>query len=543
MLFSSCFRCKESNERLPLSSLCDGKFDCLDFSDECNSKCRKEIINSIWLRIFSWTIGVSACILNGIIVYKNAVSIPSTGSFASLLNKTLILIIASGDLIQGVYLLAISYIDITSRNYCENQFNWLTSQSCATIGVLSTLASQLSLFSMSILGLSRLVRMTSISIGGDVSRKAIISLVAIVVMITGSSLVIAVIPLLPKLENFFVNGIYYPNNRLFIGAVSKPHHLEILQGYYGRLRGKYISWHAISNLVDNMFSSDYSAINRKTLHFYGNDGVCLFKYFVTPTDPQRTFSWAILAVNFVCFMAITASYIFINFVSITSTNQFRESAQMKHIRQRNTRLQRKISFIIATDFLCWVPFLIMCFLHSLLVIDASNYYSFFSIVVLPINSVINPLLYDDSISNIIRKISGIRTVTLYEKSVFILDTIARRKMSTVTGPTSKINSTTARNGSVFVNRGKFDIELQGRMSTESTMRVLADLAVDSKITLARKSNVISPNVGTSSETEPSTTSNDSSGREKVYEETQLGDADSIEATKDDDSEQSNDDEK
>ena len=63
---------------------------------------------------------------------------------------------------------------------------------------------------------------------------------------------------------------------------------------------------------------------------------------------------------------------------------------------------KRIAIIISTDFLCWVPFIVVCALHSLDIIDATPWYSLFSMVILPINSVINPLLYDDVVANALR---------------------------------------------------------------------------------------------------------------------------------------------
>ena len=125
----------------------------------------------------------------------------------------------------------------------------------------------------------------------------------------------------------------------------------------------------------------------------------MFKYFVTDQDPQRMFSWTILAVNFICFLFISTSYFFITIMSVSSS----KSIVNKQINNRNRRLQRKISIIIATDFCCWIPFVVICCLHSLSVMDATPWYSLFSIVILPINSVINPLLYDSTLSQYISR--------------------------------------------------------------------------------------------------------------------------------------------
>jgi hypothetical protein len=63
------------------------------------------------------------------------------------------------------------------------------------------------------------------------------------------------------------------------------------------------------------------------------------------------------------------------------------------IRKNKQKLQMKIGLIILTDFLCWIPFIAVCYLHYSELIDATSWYTNFSIIILPINSTINPLLY------------------------------------------------------------------------------------------------------------------------------------------------------
>ena len=150
-----------------------------------------------------------------------------------------------------------------------------------------------------------------------------------------------------------------------------------------------------------MFSHDYPErdFTRTTtkVGFYGNDGVCLFKYFIRSSDPQKAFVWSTLVLNFICFGVISVCYIVISIVSAKSSNRVATRENNEQARQRNRRMNRRISIIITTDFLCWVPFIIMCMLHYFEVLDATPWYSIFSMVILPINSVINPLLYNDII--------------------------------------------------------------------------------------------------------------------------------------------------
>ena len=119
--------------------------------------------------------------------------------------------------------------------------------------------------------------------------------------------------------------------------------------------------------------------------------MCVFKYLVTSTDPQRAFSLLVLAINFCCFVVITGCYIFI------SIKADRSSRGVSKNSGNNKGLQLKIAAIIFTDFLCWIPLTIVCFLHNSEVINAARWYPYFSIALLPINSVINPVLYNAKI--------------------------------------------------------------------------------------------------------------------------------------------------
>ena len=209
-------------------------------------------------------------------------------------------------------------------------------------------------------------------------------------------------------------------------------------------------WKLLIEMVRKMFFHDLNnkhlTENVEIADFYGNDGVCLFKYFVQNDDPQRLFVWGILAINFICFMFISLSYLFIGIFSQRSLENLATSNN-RQIEKRNKRMNQRIAIIIATDFLCWIPFIIICVLHSLEVINATAWYSIFSMVILPINSVINPLLYDDAVtkvlrvpmqlflkrvsdSNIIRRVRGLTVSSNYETSMESLEKAQRQPKDT-----------------------------------------------------------------------------------------------------------------
>ena len=230
----------------------------------------------------------------------------------------------------------------------------------------------------------------------------------IIFFIASASITIAVIPIIPHFEDTFVNALYFPNINFLRGFVTKKSLKPTLGSYYGRimlqLQVSNLSWNSVRFLINGMFTNVHGGVSHGTLGFYGNDPVCLFKFFVSSDEPQNAYSWSLLATNFVCFGVISISYLVVFVITSASSLSQSQGVTGDMVRSRNNRLQRKISIIILTDFLCWVPFVIICFLHTIGQIDASPWYALLSILILPINSVINPLLYDDTLGRILTRV-------------------------------------------------------------------------------------------------------------------------------------------
>lgn len=212
---------------------------------------------------------------------------------------------------------------------------------------------------------------------------------------------------------------YDPGYKVFIGFPNKARHLKILETYFNNTISQTnisktitenMTWHEIGKQVDSMFSQQYGNLSRTAVHFYGNDGVCLFKYFVRSDDARRSrvtsdiitditnqngdvIVWLMLGLNLACFILITVCYVLIILTTVRSSKQSGSDQNPNQIRV-DRELQNRIAAIIATDFLCWVPFIIISALHNLNVIDATVWYVPFAMIVLPINSIINPLIYD-----------------------------------------------------------------------------------------------------------------------------------------------------
>eukprot|EP00116_Pleurobrachia_bachei_P000015 sb/3460277/ len=394
---ASNFQCSDKSAFLALNQRCDGKFDCIDFSDECNDSCRRKAVYNDGVLALAVIMGVFGLIFGVIVVSKGVCEVRESKKSGEFINKSMVLAISFADLLTSVYLLTFAffhwYID---SNFCENQVEWISGVPCMVIGVLNTVGSTMSSVVMALVSCYRLAGNLralryrgSDEVTGQLRGRVILQLVAVVV----ASVAVAMIPLVDAFDKWFVNGLVFEKHiALFIGVMSKSRLLDVFRGYHSTRKAKQsmhgieVSWSGIQNMVSEMFSSDYDRVIGKKLSFYGNDPVCMFKAFVLADDPQVFYVWAYLSFHFLSFVCVAVCHVTI------AVGTYKNSVRAT----RKSSLGRKVTLICLTDFCCWMPFLICCALHTAEVVDMSPWYQVFSLNILPLNSFINPMLYSPS---------------------------------------------------------------------------------------------------------------------------------------------------
>ena len=255
------FHCPQHDEYIPLTSKCDGNQDCRDYYDECNTDChstQRFIFGNSFLRWLSWIVGILATIFNSYNIISSVGDVRHVVSFGGLMNKCFIILISLGDLMMGIYLVLIAFADLHfGSDYCKMKYAWLTSPECSLLGILSTIATQLSLFSMAGLSVFRIRTVSRIIQQSIFSARSRIHMILVIVTISALSTALACIPMLDGFEDFFVNGLYYQDNPLFTGSVSKGTHYQIFRSYFGYFKSTDLSWSTIRVIVKDMFTSVY----------------------------------------------------------------------------------------------------------------------------------------------------------------------------------------------------------------------------------------------------------------------------------------------
>ena len=311
---------------------------CLSQDQDGFSSCDELLKNRV-LKIAIWVLGVMAFAGNLVVILWRMVAKDSNR-----VNSFLLTNLAVADFLMGVYMLIIAYKDNSWQGvYFKHDISWRTSDLCVFAGVVSTLSSEVSVFTLTVVTLDRMIclvfpfRFRRISI-----KKAVV--IMIFVWLLGS--VIALAPL-------FYKSYFY----------------------------------------------DF----KRNVHFFGRSAVCLPLQLSSDRPSGWEYSVSIFIVlNGLSFLFILVCYL-VMYRTITKTASAVRSTRMN----QDSTIAKRMMFIILTDFFCWYPVIIVSILSltGSLYDPKKEVYVWIAVFVLPINSSINPLLYTFSTPFVRKKLA------------------------------------------------------------------------------------------------------------------------------------------
>ena len=151
---------------------------------------------------------------------------------------------------------------------------------------------------------------------------------------------------------------------------------------------------------------EYFHDKKRSVGFYRKSAVCL----PLQLSAERMAGWEyavgiFIGLNFVSLVYILVAYI-VMFMTVKNSSKKVTSTNMK----RESQMARRMFFIILTDFLCWMPIILIGLLSVLGKFHdpEKQAYVWIAVFVLPVNSSINPILYTFSTPNVRRKIGQMK---------------------------------------------------------------------------------------------------------------------------------------
>ncbi|KAJ8027087.1 hypothetical protein HOLleu_32124 [Holothuria leucospilota] len=149
--------------------------------------------------------------------------------------------------------------------------------------------------------------------------------------------------------------------------------------------------------------------------YYGRSSVCL----ALPLTPEYRPGWlysifVFLVFNFLSFSVMLVCYVII-YVKASKSLRFR--GNVNSMSDRQVQIAMRMFFLVFTDMACWMPVIIMGMLSQSRVVTISGeVYAWTAVLILPVNSALNPYLYTFFIKATRRKSQSVRSHSRYSQS-------------------------------------------------------------------------------------------------------------------------------
>lgn len=302
-----------------------------------------------------WILGISALVGNFVVIVWRLREKTTKSSVA--VHSFLVFHLAISDFQMGVYMLILASTDMYyGDEYFIHSDDWRSSAMCKLAGFISILSSEGSVFFITLISVDRFL---AIVFPFSQLRLRIRSARISVTILWAIAFIVGIVPVLyadPESDIYDLSDVC-----IGLPLITRPTDYTTLQGSVG------------------------NPLSGRTFE----------KPVAQSTKPAWYFSIALfLGVNCACFLTILICYVVI-FINVRmSMKQANRTAG----RDEELKMAMKMGVIVGTDFLCWMPVIIMGILSQTgAVVVPLEMYTWTVVFILPINSSLNPYLY--TISN------------------------------------------------------------------------------------------------------------------------------------------------
>ena len=385
------FKCQAKGKiSIDVSQICDGIMDCDDHVDEKDCadtsvfSSSTEMIAEPVIKAAFWIIGFVIIFGNFYVIVASISKLKKKKTFQGVgFQQIIILNISIADFITGVYLLTIAaYSELFSGRYGDADHEWRSSIKCSIIGGLVVISSQTSCFLMIILTAFRLTYViNAITSLNSSLRLWVISIVTAWIF----SFIISIVPMI--ISSYFMHSFSFTST-FHYGILDSSQFIEFACRV-AALNNKTIEFNgnefqSVKDFIENGLPQNISVA---MFGYYGQTSICMPRFYVAYGASSWEYTIFIITVNFLSFVFIAVDYIWI------VKHSFKSSANVGRAQNdRAATMQRRVARIIATDFCCWIPICIMAYVR-LGVKFSDIVYQISAVLLLPINSALNPFLF------------------------------------------------------------------------------------------------------------------------------------------------------
>ena len=388
---------------------CDHVKDCTNGADEC-AGCEMGAFSSTNFLIRSQAVfyaaligGVIIIVLNFRLGVKCYMSVPT--SHTAELDRMVRLQVYFYDLLMGTYLcfivLAALLIKFLKGDYCQFDREWRSSNFCSIMGIIFTFSSHGSLLSITLMSAIRCIICVSDNTLYIKKSKVFVISIAFLCFNFANS----IIPIIPvsHIQNIFRTEIFLEHMNINPFVNTNPLNYTTIQAAHQRVFQSESDnlYHMLSDFRKTVSVGDIWHVTE--ISFYGNAGMCVHNIFKTQTS-FIGYKITYLSFIFLTILIVSASYAAILIKVKMSRNKIKKIARNKQPRSNNSP-STKIIMMIGSQLFCWVPFIGAIIYYKAKHDNSSleTIHEIFALIIIPINSLLNPIFYSQfKISSIIQ---------------------------------------------------------------------------------------------------------------------------------------------
>ena len=392
-----------------------GKVTCISVNFRSEYLTCKRMLRSVMLRLTMWFVGLGAVTFNvGVIFSRLFVGMKNT------MQSVLILNLAVSDFLMGIDMLILSSADFYYHNLFPSfSENWIESPSCKIAAVLSTLSSEASVILVSLIGLDRYLGIRyplSVHKGLGKTRTRICVVICWLISI--------IISLISVMVDEYIPG-FYDISEVCVGLPIVKRKVAVEKDAFIGVK-TFAVQPEYFYVINNRSESRYSYNAGKFWHLESASTIQDVYFKISEVSGFKAASILSIIVfigfNLTCFMALALFYVRVFQIASGSSSAIKSTAKSQEL-----RMAWKMSVIVLTDFLCWVPLALACLFVQCGVISVGpEFYSWTVGLILPINSCLNPFLYTLAIVLLDRQTKKKETAPYKAKTV---NTLVKSKSS------------------------------------------------------------------------------------------------------------------